>query len=147
MRYPAPVIATVRLASTDDEIIRCFPIMRELRTHLEETSFLELVRRQEREGYRLAYLDRHGEVHAVAGFRISEFLAYGRILYVDDLVTASANRSAGAGKTLLDWLTEQAREGGCNELHLDSGTHRRSTHRFYHREGLEIVNFHFAKPV
>ncbi|HEX7004322.1 MAG TPA: GNAT family N-acetyltransferase [Trueperaceae bacterium] len=141
------MVATVRLASTDDEILRCYPIMRELRTHLEETSFLERVRRQEREGYRLAYLHRNGEVLAVAGFRISEFLAYGRILYVDDLVTAPAHRSTGSGKVLVDWLTERARGAGCNELHLDSGTQRRSAHRFYHREGLEIVNFHFAKRV
>ena len=121
--------------------------MQELRTHLEEDTFLERVRKQEREGYRLAYLERDGEVLAVAGFRVSEFLAYGRILYVDDLVTAAAHRSTGSGKILVDWLTDHAREAGCSELHLDSGTHRRSAHRFYHREGLEIVNFHFAKPV
>lgn len=147
MRYSSLVDAIVRLASTDEEIIRCFPVMQELRTHLEESTFLERVRKQEREGYRLAYLDRDGEILAVAGFRVSEFLAYGRILYVDDLVTAFAHRSAGAGKLLVDWLTDHAREAGCSELHLDSGTHRRSAHRFYHREGLEIVNFHFAKTV
>ena len=139
--------STVRVATSDEEIAACFPVMRELRLHLEEADFLARVRRQEAEGYRLAYAELAGGCVAVAGFRISEFLAYGRILYVDDLVTAAAHRSTGLGKLLLDWLADHAREAGCAQLHLDSGTQRRAAHRFYHREGLEIVNFHFARPV
>lgn len=137
----------VRLAESEEEIRSCYPVMSELRTHLEEETFLDRVREQEREGYRLAYATRDGDCAAVAGFRICEFLAYGRILYVDDLVTSSERRSTGLGKQLLDWLAGHARENGCIQLHLDSGTQRKDAHRFYQREGLEIVNFHFAKSL
>jgi hypothetical protein len=70
--------------------------MRELRTHLETASaFAEQVQRQQAEGYLLAYLEVQEEMRAVAGYRYQEMLFHGRIMYVDDLVTRAADRSAG----------------------------------------------------
>ena len=133
------------LARSDAEILRCFPVIAELRPHLVESEFVERVRRQQREGgYQLAFIEADGGVRAVAGFRIGEFLAWGRILYVDDLVTTAAGRSRGHGATLLDWLVARAREAGCAQLHLDSGVQRFDAHRFYLRHRMEITAHHFA---
>lgn len=44
-------------------------------------------------GYVLVYIVSHGNVVAAAGYRIAEFLAWGRAFYVDDLITVSAFRS------------------------------------------------------
>jgi GNAT superfamily N-acetyltransferase len=138
----------IALATTDSEIERCAPVMRELRPHVPAGDFLARVRRQEREGgYRLAYLEAEGDVRAVAGFRILEFLAWGKILYVDDLVTASGRRSKGHGERLLDWLEAHARKQGCAELHLDSGVQRFDAHRFYLRKRMDITCHHFAKKL
>jgi GNAT superfamily N-acetyltransferase len=135
----------IALATTDAEIERCSPVMRELRPHVPADGFLARVRRQEREGgYRLAYLEADGEVRAVAGIRALEFLAWGKILYVDDLVTASGERSKGYGDRLLDWLEGHARKLGCAELHLDSGVQRFDAHRFYLRKRMDITCHHFA---
>src|SRR5262245_52475663 len=82
----------IALATEDDEIQSCYPVMVELRPHVQPDEFLERVKRQmEIAGFRLAYL-RDGEVKAVAGFRISECLASGKYLYVDDLVAKSEDR-------------------------------------------------------
>lgn len=101
------------------------------------------VQRQMADGYRLAVLSVDNSVKAVAGYRIMENLAWGRFLYVDDLVTDTAARSQGHGKALLAWLAEQARQNGCAQLHLDSGAQRKDAHRFYLREGMENAGFHF----
>lgn len=133
------------LAQSDLEILRCFAVLTELRPHLVEGEFVERVRRQQREGgYQLAFLEEAGHVKAVAGFRIGEFLAWGRILYVDDLVTTSGGRSRGHGRWLFDWLVAHAREAGCAQLHLDSGVQRFAAHRFYLRHRMEITAHHFA---
>lgn len=132
-----------RIATTDAEIEACFPVMRELRPHLEEGAFLARIRMQQSQGYELAYVDADGAPVAVAGFRIGENLAWGRFLYVDDLVTAAAHRSRGYGALLLRWLLDLAKERGCRELHLDSGVQRVDAHRFYKREGLEVSSYHF----
>lgn len=134
----------VRLAETREDIGRCFPVMVELRPHLDGTAFTEQVQRQQREGYRLAYLDEAGEVQACAGYRFSESLSWGRFMYVDDLVTASSARSQGYGGELLEWLVAQARAEGCAQFHLDSGVQRFGAHRFYLTKRMDIIAHHFA---
>ncbi len=134
----------VRFAESDEEIRGCFPVMRELRGHLSEEAFLDRVRSQQRDGYRLAFLEMDGSPVAVAGFRILETLASGRFLYVDDLVTLEAERSKGYGAQLLAWLRDRAERESCAALELDSGIQRKDAHRFYEREGLRLVGYHFA---
>jgi GNAT superfamily N-acetyltransferase len=134
----------IRIATTDHEIAACFPVMHELRPHLDAASFVSRVRSQERSGYRLAVCYAATGPVAVAGFRLGESLAWGRYLYVDDLVTLASQRSRGHGAALLSWLTDHAREQGCGQLHLDSGVQREDAHRFYRREGQQLAAYHFA---
>ena len=84
---------------------------------------------------------------AVAGFRVGHMLAWGRALYVDDLSTLPEARRRGYGLQLLEWLTEEARRLGCEQLHLDSGVgpDRSDAHRLYFNAGLAISSFHFAR--
>ena len=91
--------------------------------------------------------ERDGRVLAVAGFRVAENLAWGRHLYVDDLVTAAAARSTGCGQELFDWLVRYAVEAGCGQLHLDSGVQRFDAHRFYLRNRMSITSHHFARTL
>ena len=140
-------MADVKAAETPDAIQRCFRVMSLLRPHLVEAEFVPRVQAQQRQGFRLAYVEDDGEVVAVAGYRVMEMLATGRTMYVDDLVTDAARRSRGYGKALLDWLQARAREEGCDMFSLDSGTHRQDAHAFYLRERLRITSFHFAKKL
>ena len=137
----------VEFAESDADILACFPVMRHLRNLEDASSFLGRVRSQQLSGYRLAVLSDGGEPLAVAGFRLGENLAWGRHLYVDDLVTLPEARSRGCGAALLTWLAEFARSEGARQLHLDSGTERADAHRFYRREGLEVSGFHFKRIV
>lgn len=140
-------MARIALAETAEEIEACYPVLEALRPHVAPDSFVERIRRQQAQGYRLAYLAVGADVLAVAGFRVSENLAWGRFLYVDDLVTAAASRSKGYGGELLDWLVERARTEGCAALHLDSGVQRRDAHRFYASRGMTITSHHFGLDV
>jgi len=136
----------IRLLQATDDILRCFPLMADLRPHLREDEFVSRVRGQQREhGYRLAVLEEDGAVRAVAGFRIAEWLAWGRFLYVDDLVTARSVRFRGYGQQLFDWLLAEARREGCEQLHLDSGVQRYEAHGFYLKNRLHITSHHFTR--
>jgi hypothetical protein len=75
--------------------------MHQLRPHLtSEQAFIEQVQRQIREGYQLAYIQDGGQVKALAGFRFLEFLAWGKVVYIDDLVSDTATRRNGYGGTV-----------------------------------------------
>ncbi len=139
---------TIQHAESDEQIASTFDVMRQLRTHLVRESYVALVRElMATDGFRIAFLTDDGQVRAVAGYRFMTMLYCGRVLYVDDLVTDEARRSRGAGRALLGFLDGHARSRGCESLVLDSGTWRRDAHRFYFREGLAIVAFHFARPL
>jgi GNAT superfamily N-acetyltransferase len=131
------------------ETVAAFAAMHALRPHLADAD--ELVRRVDRqrvEGYRLvAAVEDDGSVSAVAGFRIRDTLADGRILYVDDLSTLPAARRRGYGRALLEWCAEEGRRLGCRELHLDSGVgvDRRDAHRLYFNAGMRIGSYHFER--
>ena len=86
-------------------------------------------------------------VVGVAVYRVHENTSAGMHLYVDDLVTDETERSRGVGHTLLAHLERVARAAGCENLVLDSGTHRPQAHKFYFREGMVVTSFHFMKPL
>jgi GNAT superfamily N-acetyltransferase len=139
------VNTTISIASSIQEITDCFPVVRELRSHLELTSFIVQVQRQQQQfNYQLVYLQVDRTIQAVAGFRISESLAWGKFLYVDDLVSKSDDRSKGYGGELFNWLIDYARTENCQQLTLDSGVQRFAAHRFYLRQRMEITSHHFT---
>lgn len=132
------------------ESARAFAAMRALRPALPdvETFARRVDERLRPQGYRLACVESDdGEVVAVAGFRVPETLAWGRVLYLDDLSTLPAGRRRGHGRALLDWLLEEALRLGCDELHLDSGVgpDRADAHRLYLNAGLRISSHHFSR--
>jgi GNAT superfamily N-acetyltransferase len=91
----------------------------------------------------LAALYEDGAIRAVAGYRYYHNLVSGNVLYVDDLVTDQKERSKGHGDRLFDWLVQQAKDGGCDCLELDSGVQRHGAHRFYLLHRMDITSFHF----
>jgi GNAT superfamily N-acetyltransferase len=134
----------IALATTREDIQRCFPVMAELRPLLVEAQFVARIERQQKAGYHLAFLTDKKTVKAVAGYRFSESLSWGKFLYVDDLVTAEKFRSQGHGQRLLKWLVNEAKARNCDQLHLDSGVQRFGAHRFYLASRMDIIAHHFA---
>jgi GNAT superfamily N-acetyltransferase len=148
--HPQP--AAIRELQVDETQL-AHAAMREPRTaYGDAQAFIEHVDEVLRPGgYRLvgAFSPDRETAVAVAGFRTGDSLAWGRYLYVDDLSTAPEARRQGHAGALLDWLIREARELGCSQLHLDSGTARErfDAHRLYYNHGLAIHSFHFARGV
>lgn len=136
----------VELATTPEQLHRLAPVLCQLRLHFDVESLVQQIQQQQSEhDYQVAtVLDDDDRVLCVAGFVIQRKLAWGKHLYVDDLVTDEAQRSTGAGAMMIHWLKDLAREQGCEQLHLDSGVQRFGAHRFYLRHGFDINSHHFA---
>jgi GNAT superfamily N-acetyltransferase len=134
----------VRMAESEADLRRVSPVLLQLRPAFDEAGLIAQIAQQGRAGYRVAYVESGGKVLCVAGFVVGTKLAWGKHVYVDDLVTAEAERSKGAGAAMIAWLKAYAREQGCTQLHLDSGVQRFAAHRFYLREGFDIASHHFS---
>ena len=134
----------IYLAESDDEILECYAVMADLRPHISREEFLPRVKRQsEINGFRLAYLT-DGEVKAVAGFRISEWLGGGKYMEIEDLVAKTDERSKGFGGELFDWLVEYAKRENCDQIKLVSHVKRFGAHKFYLKKGMIIEAHYFS---
>jgi GNAT superfamily N-acetyltransferase len=124
-----------------------FPVMRQLRPHLENpTQYRQQVEAmQQAHGFRLVALWEGDVCLGVTGFTVETRLYAGKMLYVADLVTDEKRRSQGSGQRLLHWLENEAKRQRCSNVILDSGTHRTGAHRFYFREGFHIACYNFRK--
>ena len=134
----------IKIAATDKEIEDCYAVMAELRPHILAEEFLPKIKKMAAEtGFGLIYL-KDGEVKAVGGFRIAEWLAGGKYLEIEDLATKDGERSKGYGGALFDWLVEHAKRENCDQLRLVSHVKRFGAHRFYLRKGMIIEAHYFS---
>ena len=137
----------IQLAELDEQILNCFSTMSQVRPHLQRDEFVDRIRQQMNSGYKLAFVETENRVVAVAGFRLSECLAKGKFLYVDDLVVEEVVRSKSYGQQLFQWLIEYAQQHNCQQLELDSGVQRFDAHRFYFRQRMSITSYHFSRKI
>jgi GNAT superfamily N-acetyltransferase len=134
----------ISLAESDQEILDCYSVMSELREHLKRDQFVATVKRLTAVAdYKLAYLA-DGEIKAVAGFRISEWLAAGKYLEIDDLVATGSERSKGYGGELFDWLVKYAEHNDCDHVRLVSRVTRLDAHRFYLKKQMTLEAYYFS---
>lgn len=134
----------IHLAQSDTEISACFPVLRQLRPHLTENTFVPLARELMDEGYQFAYLKQDDNVVCVAGFKIAKNLYLGKHLYIEDLSTDEQVRSQGFGTRMMAGLMDLAKRHGCQAVHLDSGVHRHAAHKFYLNQDMKITSYHFV---
>ncbi|WP_257215891.1 GNAT family N-acetyltransferase [Fredinandcohnia onubensis] len=138
----------IRELKTAEEWKLAFPVMNQLRTHLDLEEFIALVTDMQPQGYRLFALIDDGKVAAVTGVAQQLNLYYGNHMYVYDLVTDEAVRSKGYGEALLSYIHELGRELGCGLVALTSGLQRVDAHRFYEdKMGYERQSFAFVKEL
>jgi hypothetical protein len=105
----------------------CWPLLLSIRPNLTSlTEFTEMIKSQQKEGYRVALLEltRTGSgtasVEAVAGYRIHHSLGRGRVLFVEELVARAEPAGNAWATTLWKWLQDHARDARCTQIAIDS---------------------------
>ena len=133
----------INLCRTDKEYQACFPIFKDLHDGLTKEDYLNTLSELLTQDYQVVYAIDKDEVKSVAGFRIGKSFAWGKYLYIDDMVTAKHTRSSGYGKQIFLWLQEYAISENCDSIHLDSQVTRHDAHKFYINLGLIQGGYHF----
>lgn len=133
---------------TVEEWLIAFPVMNQLRTHLDEDTYIQMVTEMSKQGYRLFALIDGNKVCAVTGVINWINLYNGNHIYVYDLVTDDESRSKGYGEALLSYIHKLAEDLGCSSVALSSGLQRKDAHRFYEeRMGYKRTSYAFVKEL
>lgn len=141
-------MSVVEPVDIPDGLEQVFPVMKELRPHLDFAEFKRLVSlAHSADGYRLVAREVRGKPVAVMGYRILHDLVHGSHLYIDDLVTTKDHRSGGHGAQLLRFAEQEARRLGLAGLRLCTGVDNNDAKRFYEREGWEFRSVVYKKKM
>ena len=130
--------------ATEEEIKYCYELMHQANKSLSEKDFINTISEQIKNGYKLIYVIENKEVICVTGFIISQKLAWGKYLHIDDFVTNKSVKSTDAAKALLDFIKIYAKQQECSSIHLDSSIQREEAHKFYLNENMKIDSYHFS---
>jgi GNAT superfamily N-acetyltransferase len=117
------------------EIAHAYQLMALLRPHLIEDRFVDQIRAQQQDGYRLIGGFVAGHLVALAGYRLARTLSRGPHLFVDDLVTAPADQGKGYGQAMLRHLANIAKNENLPRIWLDS---RDTAKTFYQQTGFTL---------
>jgi GNAT superfamily N-acetyltransferase len=137
----------IKEVSSDEDLIQCFEVMKELRPHHNFESFCTTATQMRTEGYHLLYIEDEGKAVCTAGFRFTTTLYDGLIIDFDDFVTVANGRNKGYAGMLFDHLVNIAKERSIKTIHLNSAHHRYDAHRFYLNKKMKIVAHHFRLEV
>ena len=111
----------VKFCEDDDQITAAYPIMDQLRPHLDEADFLEQIRRQMQSGYRLV------------------------AAHLGDEIVDENHRGQGVGEALMKGGEMEAERRDCQTLRLCSGLTREQAHRFYEGIDMDKTSYSFVK--
>ncbi|MRH44173.1 GNAT family N-acetyltransferase [Aquibacillus halophilus] len=136
---------TIKELKCLEEIKQAFPVMKQLRTHLDQETYVELVTEaREVDQYKMYALLEDDIIVAVIGFKPMITLYNGRFIWVCDLVTDSDKQSKGYGQKLLSYVHDWAKLHNYHCVSLSSGLQREDAHRFYEEKmGYDKVSYVF----
>lgn len=128
------------------EILECLDVMKALRPKLNEATIAGVLQGMMERGYHLNVIKDDQKAICAIGYRFTEHLAWGKVIYIDDLSTLPEARGKGYASRLLDHVIQFARHNNCNSVHLDSGLSatRYDAHRLYLKRGFNITSHHFS---
>ncbi|MBL7825472.1 MAG: GNAT family N-acetyltransferase [Saprospiraceae bacterium] len=136
-----------RILIEKTEMLPLWPLLQQLNDKVTETYLNEMLDDMIQHGYRMAGIWEHGHCLGVSGIWVTTKLYSGKYLEMDNVVVAAEARSRGIGKLLTDFVTNLAREEGCNMMMLDAYLENEKAHLFYEREGFVKKGYHFLKQL
>ncbi|MHA6260792.1 GNAT family N-acetyltransferase [Sporosarcina sp. CAU 1771] len=125
---------TILELTNREQWLEAFPVMNQLRTDLNEETYLELLNEMMKDGYLLYGLYKDKQIVSLVGFSLRVNFYSKRHVFVYDLVTDSAYRSYGFGEKLLNYIHKWAKENDALYVALESGVQREAAHRFYEKK-------------
>ncbi|WP_100487957.1 GNAT family N-acetyltransferase [Sporolactobacillus pectinivorans] len=139
----------IRELANRSDWLNAYPVIHQLRTGLDEETYLELVEQANRnEGYHLFAFFEGDVIVSAVGFMPMTTLYNGPSVWVCDLVTDENQRSKGYGGQLLTFVHTWAEANGYSVVSLSSDLQRKDAHRFYQEKmGYDRVSSVFKKTV
>jgi GNAT superfamily N-acetyltransferase len=132
---------------TAAEMAAMHSLIKELTPDISFDEYIKLLELMVPHNYRQVAVYDTEKIAGVSGYWICAKIYSGKYIEIDNLVVASAYRSKGIGKLLVDWMLEEGKKQGCRTALLDAYVENFKAHKFYYREGFIARGFHYLKKL
>jgi len=129
------------------EVARAFPILVQLRPHLDLETYQRLIHSMKTESYELWAFVEHDEIKGLMGMRVYTDFVRGAHLYVDDLVIDEKYRSQKIGAKLLAFAELEAKQRKIPSLRLACALSNTGGMKFYEREAWTKRSYNYVKKL
>jgi hypothetical protein len=82
----------IQKAISDSDIIKCTEVMSSLRPQLNSENIAVIISGMISRGYHLIFIEEHEKAVSTAGYRFTEHLHWGKVIYIDDLCTLPSHQ-------------------------------------------------------
>lgn len=130
-----------------DELAMILPLVQELNPGVPSDVLAQRLQDMTAQGYQCAAAFADDCCIGVAGIWLGTRFWCGRYLDVDNVIVDPQYRGAGIGQRLMDWVERYAHREGCEIMVLDAYVTNHPAHKFYQRNGYQIVGHHFVKSL
>lgn len=131
---------------TKADLERCFPVMKELRPHLNIERYIQIYNEAHAaDGYEIVAIEEDGKILALMGYRLLSDFVRGKHIYIDDLISSESARSKGYGAKLLQYAESLSKEMNLSTLRLCAALSNDRGMKFYEREGWAKIAFAYTK--
>jgi len=129
------------------ELYTVYDVVSQLRDTLTYKEFEDLIYDMRHIEYKMIGVMDGEKLITYAGVAVQTNLYHKRHLYVYELVTDKVYRKNGYAKMMLEYLTDYAKMGMCENIVLSSGFQRGKSHTFYEKNDYLKKSFVFVKKI
>lgn len=129
------------------EIAKAFPVILQLRPHLDLKSYQILIHSMKTEAYELWAYFEQDEIKGLMGMRVYTDFVRGAHLYIDDLVIDEKYRSQKIGAKLLAFAELEAKQRKIPSLRLACALSNTGGMKFYEREAWARRSYNYVKKL
>jgi len=130
-----------------NELAMILPLVQELNPGVPPDVLAQRLQDMTAQGYQCAAAFSDDCCIGVAGIWLGTRFWCGRYLDVDNVIVGPTYRGAGIGQQLMDWVESYAHREGCEVMVLDAYVTNHPAHKFYQRNGYQIIGYHFVKSL
>ena len=130
-----------------NELAMILPLIQELNPGVPPDVLAQRLQDMTAQGYRCAAAFADDYCIGVAGIWLGTRFRCGRYLDVDNVIVDLQYRGTGIGQQLMDWVERYAHREGCENMVLDAYVTNDLAHKFYQRNGYQVVGYHFVKSL
>lgn len=129
------------------DIYTIIPLLRILNERIEIETLQSRLNEMVEKGYECAGVFDGERLIGICGIWILTKYYVGRHIEPDNVIIHPDYRNTGVGEMLLNWIYEYGRSKGCVAAELNCYVKNNKGHKFWFKEGFQILGFHYQKQL